>query len=385
VSNDADRIRTTHVGSLPRPTDLLDLMRARAEGADADEAKIDDRVRTAVSEIVAQQREHGIDLVSDGEMGKLGFFSYIAERLGGVEKRPGTSPGSFKAEVKAFPEYYKQYFASAMIGSTVVPIIPLACAGPLHYQGQQALQRDLDNLATALGDAERQTAFVPSIAPSGIGVNEYYPTEEEYFFAVAEAMSTEYRAIIDAGFLLQIDDPGLTEFYSFAELSQTERRTRAEMYVEAINHGLRDIPQDKVRFHTCYGINEGPRIHDAPLADIIDLILAVNARYYSFEAANPRHEHEYHLWESTKLPEGKVLMPGVITHASNIVEHPLLIAERLTRFATLVGRENVIASSDCGYSSQATYRPEVHPTVMWAKFDAMTEGARLATDQLWGR
>ena len=386
MSNDADRIRTTHVGSLPRPTDLLDLMRARAEGADADGAKFDDRVRTAVGEIVAQQREHGIDLVSDGEMGKLGFFSYIAERLGGVEKRPDArARGSFKAELRAFPEYYEQYFASAMIGSTVVPMIPLACTGPLHYRGQDALRRDLDNLAAALAGAEPQTAFVPSIAPSGVGVNEYYPSEEEYFFAVAEAMSSEYRAIIDAGFLLQIDDPGLTEFYSFAELSETERRKRGQMYVEAINHGLRDIPEDKVRFHTCYGINEGPRIHDAPLGDVIDLVLAVNARYYSFEAANPRHEHEYHLWESTKLPEGKVLMPGVITHASNIVEHPLLIAERLIRFATLVGRENVIASADCGYSSQATYRPEVHPTVMWAKFDAMAEGARLATDQLWGR
>ena len=386
MSEDADRIRTTHVGSLPRPTDLLDLMRARADGASADESKIDDRVRTAVGEIVAQQREHGIDLVSDGEMGKLGFFSYIAERLGGVEKRPGArSPGSFKAEVKAFPEYYEQYFASAMIGSTVVPMIPLACTGPLHYQGQDALWSDLDNLAAALGDAERQTAFVPSIAPSGVGINEYYPSEEEYFFAVAEAMSSEYRAIIDAGFLLQIDDPGLTEFYSFAELSEPERRKRGEMYVEAINHGLRGIPEDRVRFHTCYGINEGPRVHDAPLGDVIDLVLAVNARYYSFEAANPRHEHEYHLWETTKLPEGKVLMPGVITHASNIVEHPLLIAERLLRFAKLVGRENVIASADCGYSSQATYRPEVHPTVMWAKFDAMAEGARLATDQLWGQ
>jgi len=361
-------------------------MRARAEGTGIDEAKFDDRVRTAVNEIVAQQRGHGIDLVSDGEMGKLGFFSYVAERLSGVEKRPGAkSPGSFKAEVKAFPEYYEQYFGSAMIGGTVVPIVPVVCTGPLRYQGEQALKRDLDNLAAALGDTERQTAFVPSIAPSGVGINEYYASEEDYFFSVAEVMRAEYQAIIEAGFLLQIDDPGLTEICSFAELSETERRRRGEMYVEAINHGLRGIPEDRVRFHTCYGINEGPRIYDAPLGDVIDLVLAVNARYYSFEAANPRHEHEYHLWESTRLPEGKVLMPGVITHASNIVEHPLLIAERLVRFAKLVGRENVIASADCGYSSQATYRPEVHPTVMWAKFDAMIEGARLATDQLRGR
>jgi len=386
VSNDADRILTTHVGSLPRPTDLLDLMRAKAEGDDVDETKLAHRIRTAVGEIVTVQRDHGIDVVTDGEMSKLGFFSYVAERLDGLEKRPGARfVSNFKAEVDAFPEYYKQYFADAMIGNTVSRMVPLVCTGPLHYRGEQALQRDIDNLAAAVGDADRGTAFLPSIAPSGVGINEFYKSEEEYFFAVADAMSTEYRAIVDAGFLVQIDDPFLTEIYSYGDFSDAERRKRGEMYVAAINHGLRGIPEEKVRFHTCYSINEGPRVFDTPLGDVIDLVLAVNARFYSFEAANPRHEHEYHLWETVSLPAGKVLMPGVITHASNIVEHPELIAERLVRFADRVGRENVIACADCGYSSQATYRPEVHPTVMWAKFDAMVEGARRATDQLSGK
>jgi len=221
------------------------------------------------------------------------------------------------------------------------------------------------------------------VAPSGVGSNAYYANDEEYLNAVAQAMHAEYQAIVDAGFLVQIDDPFLTELYSYSPLSTSERRDTAEMYVAALNHGLEGIPPDKVRYHTCYGINEGPRIHDAPLRDIVEVVLKVNAGAYSFEAANARHEHEYHVWESVKLPEGKVLIPGVVTHASNIVEHPELIAERILRFAKLVGRENVIAGTDCGFSSQATYNPEIHPTVVWAKFRAMAEGARLATRQLW--
>ena len=217
----------------------------------------------------------------------------------------------------------------------------------------------------------------------GVGMNGYYRTEEEYLVAVVEAMHTEYKAIVDAGFILQIDDPFLTDVYSYSSGSAAEKRNTAEMYVEAVNHGLRDIPPEKVRFHTCYGINEGPRVHDAPLKDVLDAMLKVNAGAYSFEAANARHEHEYHVWEHVKLPEGKVLIPGVVTHASNIVEHPDLIAERIIRYAKLVGRENVIAGTDCGFSSQATYNPEVHPTVVWAKFQAMAEGAHLATDRLW--
>ncbi|MQA14296.1 MAG: methionine synthase [Pseudonocardiaceae bacterium] len=385
IDDRGDRILTTHCGSLPRPVDLLDLLRARASGDDHDPEAMATRVRSAVAETVQQQRDCGIDLVTDGEQGKLGFFSYVGERLGGFEQRPGAGfPFTFEAEEKAFPEYYEQYFGAAMMGGTVATMVPLVCTGPVTYRGGDALQRDLDNLRAALGGADPATAFVPSIAPSGVGHNEYYGSEQEYFFAVADALHTEYRAIVHAGFSVQIDDPFLTEVYSFAPLSDSDKRKRAEMYVEAINHALRGIPEDKVRFHTCYSINEGPRVHDVPLGDIIDLVLAVNAGVYSFEAANPRHEHEYHLWESVALPDGKALMPGVITHASNIVEHPQLIAERLVRYAELVGRENVIAGADCGFSSQATYRPEVHPTVVWEKFRAMAEGARLATQRLWG-
>lgn len=385
MTEDGRRILTSHVGSLPRPTDLLDLFRDQAQGGEVGPDVMQGRIRSAVTDIVARQREHGVDVVTDGEMSKPGFFAYARERLGGVEVQPGAGfPFTFEAEEKAFPEYYERYFAEAMIGGTVVPLEPLACTGPLVYRGEEALQRDLDNLSRAVeaSGIERSEAFLPSIAPSGVGVNEHYDSEEEYFFAVAEAMSTEYRAIVDAGFQLQIDDPFLTEIFSFTDMSDADRRRRGEMYVEAINHGLRGIDEQKVRFHTCYSINEGPRVFDVPFATTVDLVLKVNARVYSFEAANPRHEHEYHLWEDVALPDGKVLMPGMITHASNIVEHPDLIAERLQRYARLVGADNVIAGADCGFSSQATYRPEVDPRVMWAKFDALAEGARIASDQL---
>jgi len=307
----------------------------------------------------------------------------VSERLTGFEPRPGARMTLFAAEVAAFPEYYKQYFSHAMLGAAVAPIVPLVCTGPVSYRGQEAVRRDIDNLKTALEESKAVVAFMPAVAPSGVGRNEYYPTEEAYLLAVAEAMRSEYQAIVDAGFQVQIDDPFLTDIYSDPSLKGAERRKRAEMYVEAVNHGLRGIPAEQVRFHTCYGINEGPRIHDATLKDVVDVMLKVHAGSYSFEAANPRHEHEYHIWENVKLPEGKVLIPGVVSHASNIVEHPELIAERITRYARLVGRENVIAGTDCGFSSQATYSPEVHPTVVWAKFRAMAEGARLATEQLW--
>ncbi len=224
---------------------------------------------------------------------------------------------------------------------------------------------------------------MPAIAPSGAGSNEYYDSEDQYLFAVADALQSEYEAIVAAGFLLQIDDPFLSEIYSDPLTPIADRRQRGEAYVEAINRALRNIPEEKVRFHTCYGINEGPRVHDIALGEIVDMVLRVKAGAYSFEAGNPRHEHEYHLWETTRLPESKVIMPGVITHSSNIVEHPELIAERIVRFAERVGRENVIAGADCGFASQASYKPEVHPTVVWAKFRALVEGARIATGRLW--
>jgi 5-methyltetrahydropteroyltriglutamate--homocysteine methyltransferase len=260
----------------------------------------------------------------------------------------------------------------------------MVCVAPIRYRGEGALQRDIANLKNALQGVRAEGAFLPSVAPSGVGHNEYYRTDEEYFHAVGEAMRTEYRAIVDAGFLLQVDDPFLSDVYGDETLSVAEKARKAHVFVEAVNHALRGIAPEKVRFHTCYGINDGPRIHEADLKDVVGHMLAVNAGYYSFEAANVRHEHEYHLWETVKLPPGKVLIPGVVTHAGHVVEHPDLVAERIVRFAQRVGREHVLAGTDCGFSSQATYRPEVHPTVMWAKFRALAEGARRATRALWG-
>jgi len=378
-----NRILTTHVGSLPRPKDLLDLMKAKLSGKPHEAKAYDARVRSAVAECVRQQAEKGIDILTDGEQSKPGFFSYIRERLEGFEPRPQQRMSNWPLEVAAFPEYYEQYFKEAMIGGAILPIVPLACTGPVRYCGEAALKRDIENLKAAASAVSHHAVFMPSVAPSGVGSNAYYRTEEEFFHAVGAALRTEYKAIVDAGFLLQIDDPFLTDLFADPALNRAQRHARASMFVEAINESLSGIPTEKVRFHTCYGINEGPRVHDAPLEDVLPYILKVNAGAYSFEAANPRHEHEYHVWERAKLPDGKVLIPGVITHASNIVEHPELIAERLIRFARLVGRENVVAGADCGFSSQASYRTEVHITVIWAKFDALRTGASLATKQLW--
>jgi len=382
VQQSAHRILTTHVGSLPRPKDLLDLMKAKVSGLAYDKAAYDQRVKSAVAECVRKQVETGIDVVSDGEQSKPGFFTYVRERLEGFEERPGQKRKLFVAEVAAFPEYYEKYFREAMMGGAIAPVVPLVCVGPVNYCGEAALARDIANLKAAAGGAVG--VFMPAVATSGVGTNEYYSTEEEFFHTVGRALRTEYRAIVDAGLLLQVDDPFLCDIFADPALDAAQRSKRASMYVETINESLRGIPPEKVRFHTCYGINEGPRIHEAALSDVVGYMLKVNAGAYSFEAANPRHEHEYHLWESVRLPEGKLLIPGVITHASNIVEHPVLIAERLVRFAKLVGRENVVAGADCGFSSQATYHTEVHPTVVWAKFEAMREGAQLATKELWG-
>jgi 5-methyltetrahydropteroyltriglutamate--homocysteine methyltransferase len=385
MKRSTDRILTTHCGSLARPKDLLVLMKAKVNAEPYDETAFSRLVQSAVAEVIHKQVESGVDIVTDGEQGKPGFFAYVRERLAGFEPK-GAERGARKewaAEVAAFPEYYEQYFSRRMMGGSIAPRIPIVCTGPVSYRGQEAIRKDIENIKAALVGMKVEEAFMPAVAPSGVGANAYYSSEEQYLEAVGDALRTEYLAIVSAGFILQVDDPWLTELYGDTSLSLTERRKIAERSIEALNHALRGIPAEKIRFHTCYGINEGPRVHDAALQDIVDLILKVNAGAYSFEAANARHAHEYHVWETVKLPAGKVIIPGVITHASNIVEHPELIAERIARFAKLVGRENVIAGSDCGFSSQATYNPEVHPTVVWAKFRAMAEGARLATKQLW--
>jgi 5-methyltetrahydropteroyltriglutamate--homocysteine methyltransferase len=379
------RILTTHVGSLARPRDLLDLMKARLAGEPHDRGAYEERVRRAVAECVKKQVECGIDIVSDGEQSKPGFFTYVRERLDGFEPRPQAKVEIFPAERKAFPEYYEQYFKEAMLGGTVTPVVPLACTGPVRYRDPAPLERDIANLKAAMSAAGARSAFMPAVAPSGVGMNEYYKSQEEYFHAVGAALRTEYQAIVAAGLTLQVDDPFLCDVLVNPALDAKQKRRTASMYVEAVNASIKGIAPESIRFHTCYGINEGPRLHEAPMAEVARYMLKIDAGAYSFENANVRHEHEYRIWDDIRLPAGKKLIPGMLLHASNIVEHPELIAERLLRFVERVGAGNVIAGADCGFSSQANYKPEVHPTVVWAKFEALREGARLASKQLAGK
>ena len=387
LQQNTDRIQTTHIGSLPRPHRLLDAMKAKYSGQPYDPTAFQQALRVAVADVVRKQVDCGIDIVTDGEFSKPDFFTYIRERLEGFESRPNVKIKLFEQEVAAFPEYYEQYFKQAMMGGAIVSLAPVVCVGPVKYRGEKLVQIDIDNVKAAAAAAGVATdhVFLPATAPSGVGINEYYKSDEDYFHALAAEMAKEYRAIVDAGILVQIDDPFLPDIFFELGRDDSQKKRRAEIYVEAINTGLKGIPPERVRFHTCYGINEGPRIYEAALADIIEYVLKINAGSYSFEAANPRHEHEYHLFERVKIPDGKALIPGVVTHASNIVEHPELIAERIIRFARLVGRENVIAGADCGFSSQAMYTTEVHPTVIWEKFKAMREGSNIASRQLWAK
>lgn len=385
LQQNTDHIQTTHIGSLPRPHKLLDILKARYSGTAYDERQLNDLLAQCVADCVRKQVECGIEIVTDGEFSKPGFFTYIRERFDGFESRPEQKMVLFQKEVSAFPEYYAQYFKEAMMGGTILPIVPVVCTGPVKYRGEAKLQIDIANVkagAKAAGVPDHHV-FLPATAPSGVGINQYYKTDEEYYHALAAELNKEYRAITAAGILLQVDDPFLPDIFVEPGLDDRQMARRAEIYVAATNAALAGIPAERVRFHTCYGINEGPRLFEAALPQIIEYVLKINAGSYSFEAANPRHEHEYHVFEQVKLPEGKVLCPGVITHASNIVEHPELIAERLIRFANLVGRENVMAGADCGFSSQALYRTEVHTTVVWEKFKAMRQGADIASKKLW--
>jgi 5-methyltetrahydropteroyltriglutamate--homocysteine methyltransferase len=381
-----DRILTTHVGSLPRPDDLFALMLDKMDGKPVDEKLYADRVRKAVSDSVKQQVDTGLDIVSDGEMGKPSFITYAAQRLDGLEKREGARPSPFATsrETIAFPDYYNSEAAAQVSASR--RRARTVCAAPIKYKGHAALKADLDNLKAALKGVNATEVFVPAIAPSNVETttpNEYYPTQEAYVFAIAEAMREEYKAIVDAGFLLQIDDPFLVTYYiTRPDLSIAECRKWGELRVEALNAALKGIPADKIRFHTCYSINMGPRVHDMQLKDVIDIILKVNAGAYTFEAANPRHEHEWDEWRSAKTPDDKVLIPGVITQSTVLVEHSELVAQRLCRFADVVGRERVIAGADCGFASFAGSN-EVHPSIVWAKFNSLVEGARIASKKLW--
>lgn len=320
-------------------------------------------------------------MVGDGEQSKASFLTYAADRLKGFSpsEEEGEDLWKESRETLAFPEYYLANMRSREI--LVAKPVKLVCTGSVEYTGATVLERDIANLKKAV------EAFMTAISPSDIEgqqADEYYDSDEAYLYAIADAMREEYKAIVDAGFILQIDDPRLLTYYiSRPDLSVDDCRKWAEVRVEVLNHALKGLPEDRIRFHGCYGINIGPRVHEMDLKDIVDIMLRVNAGAYSFEAGNPRHEHEWKVWEETKLPEGKLILPGVISHSTPLVEHPELIAQRIERFARSVGRENVIASSDCGFASFASSEQEIHPSIVWIKLKSLAEGAALASKALW--
>jgi 5-methyltetrahydropteroyltriglutamate--homocysteine methyltransferase len=383
MKRSTERILTTHAGSLPRPADVLEMLRTGPTGE-----QFERRVRQGVAEIVRQQVEHGLDVVDDGEVGKPSFVTYAAERLAGLETREAEPTSTFAGsrEYLAFPEFYAVAGAPSPGGVGRDRPVRWVCTGPIRYVGQAAVARDIENLKAALHGLEVQEAFLPAISPSNVQayiLNEHYATDEEFQIAIADALHEEYKAISDAGLLVQIDDPRLvTQYIRDPSLSIEECRRWAARHVEILNHALRDIPEEQIRFHTCYSINMGPRVHDMELKDIVDVILGIRAGAYSFEAANPRHEHEWQVWETVTLPEGKLLIPGVITQSTVLVEHPELVAQRIARFVGAVGRENVIAGADCGFATFAG-STEIHPSIAWAKLDALVEGARLASTRLF--
>jgi 5-methyltetrahydropteroyltriglutamate--homocysteine methyltransferase len=382
------RILTTHAGSLPRPDELLPLIRDKAQGNAVDEAAFAAAVERAVGDAVRRQCEAGIDVVGDGEQGRVGFIPYVNERLAGIAPSPTVESANYwglSREYRAFPQFYA--WAAAMPGTAgQTGRTRWVCTGPVSYKGHAALARDIATLKAALAGRPHVEAFMPAVSPSNLANwnrNEHYSREEDYLVALAEALREEYKAIVDAGLVLQIDDPLLASYYVMhPEASVEDCRKWAAGRVDILNHALRGLPPERIRYHTCYSINIGPRVHDMELRHIVDVMLRINAGAYSFEAANPRHEHEWQVWEGVRLPPGKSLIPGVITHSSNIVEHPETIAQRIARFAGAVGRENVIAGADCGFASFAS-TCEVHPSVVWVKLAALAEGARLATAALW--
>ncbi len=377
------RILTTHAGSLPRRASLSALLFARMSKKPFDADALARETSGAVAETVRKQRELGIDIVSDGEQSKTSFQHYISDRLSGLESIIPKAGERRTRENMAFPAFYKD---GAHSGSAQARF---ACTGPIKYTGHQQLAEDQSNLKLALGEQNPVDAFVPSVSPSscaGMMENRYYKNDDEHVAAVAEAMREEYEGIVAAGFQVQIDDPRLAMHYMLTPGESLEdTRGWARRRIEVLNHALRNIPPERVRHHTCYGINMGPRTSDLEMKHLADLIVTIRAGYYSFEMANPRHEHEWRVWEHVKLPDDKVLMPGCITHASVIVEHPELVAERIVRLAGIVGRERIIAGSDCGFASTLAPNqpPEVEPEIVWAKFASLVAGARLATKTLW--
>jgi 5-methyltetrahydropteroyltriglutamate--homocysteine methyltransferase len=384
MKQSTDRILTTHVGSLGRPHALLDIMREREHDRPYDKKALDVEITKAVADLVAKQLANGIDIVADGEMSKVSFLGYVKDRLGGfeIDNGPSRLAPTWQAEVDMFPEYYEGYFKK--YSSAISPLKRIVCKGPISYVGQELLAIDIANLRAATkGKRKVADIFMPSTGPSGFGTNDYYKTHEEYLHAVAEAMREEYLGIVDAGFILQVDDPWLIDMLADPKKSAAERKKAANVHVEALNHALRGIPKDKIRHHTCYGLNHGPRLTDIPLRDCLKFTFKIAAGAYSFEVMNPRHMHEWTHAAEVGVPDDAILIPGLLGHANNYVEHPELIAEYIMHYASIVGRERVIAGADCGFSSRASYAPEVHPTVVWPKFKALSQGAAIASKKLW--
>ncbi|MCY4625785.1 MAG: cobalamin-independent methionine synthase II family protein [Chloroflexi bacterium] len=378
-----DHIRTMHAGTLPRPRELLDMVVAKSRGEPVNEPAMTDTIRSVIAENVGLQIETGIDSVNDGEVSKVTFTSYIGERMGGIERRTPKDgpapPGINGRDMQEFSGYFAQRGGFTGAGSNPSFFV----VGPITYTGQAGIQADIDNFNAGLQGHTPEEAFLPAVTPGTVEhwlANEYYPSDEAFLFALADALHEEYKAIVDAGFLLQIDDPDLPDGWQMNPgMSVEEYRKFANLRIEALNHAIGDIPEEKVRFHTCWGSYKGPHMYDIPLADIADLILKVKSVGYSIEASNPAHEHEWAVWRDIKLPDGKVLIPGVIGHASDFIEHPQLVAQRLLRYADVVGKESLMAGTDCGIGSRVG-----HAKVCWEKFRAMSEGARIASAELWG-
>jgi 5-methyltetrahydropteroyltriglutamate--homocysteine methyltransferase len=391
MKRSTERILTTHSGSLPRPDRLLEINRAKVAGEGYDEKAYAERLTAAVAEICRTQADLGIDVVNDGEFGKAtrgaidygAWQSYAWGRLSGWQPgEPRPSPGlSTRRDRAKFAEFYRELDGTNFVSSTTTIARPPVVTGPLRYTGRDAARADIANFKAALAKMKVEEGFITAVAPGSFGrrQNEYYKTDEEFLYALGEALREEYTAIVEAGFVLQLDDPGLPDTWDMAnpEPSVEEYRKFATLRVEALNHALRGLPEDRIRYHICWGSWHGPHTTDLPLRSIVDLLLKVHAGAYSVEAGNVRHEHEWKVWRDVKLPAGKILIPGVVSHATNVVEHPELVADRLIRFAEVVGRENVVAGTDCGLGGR------IHSQLVWAKLQALVEGAELATRQLW--
>jgi 5-methyltetrahydropteroyltriglutamate--homocysteine methyltransferase len=391
---DAGRILTSHVGSLVRPDDLLAFVAKQQEGQPYDAKAYEECLRRSVADVVKKQVEAGVDIVSDGEYGKsISWSRYILDRLSGFEERHDKTPG-FRSAVagkdrRDFAEFYEEYEANyGFVGmGKTFKTGSWFVTGPIKYTGKALIQRDIDDIKRGVAGSGAVDAFMPLVAPASVvpqRTDEFYKSEEEALYAIADAVHEEYKAVIDAGLIAQIDDAFLASVYDVMVPPKTlaEYRKWAELRIDALNHALKGLPQDRTRYHICWGSWNGPHTNDVALKDIVDLVLKVNVGGYSLEMANPRHEHEWRVWETVKLPEGKYLLPGLVSHATNIVEHPELVAERIVRLAKLVGRERVVASTDCGFA-QGPFARRVHPQIMWAKLRALAEGARIATKELW--